>query len=74
MPVEDASQEDLIRKREAFETHVSTTHWPNAMHFGSNVAMRNGTPDPHNRNKPRKVPQLDERGYKLTGIPYIRQK
>lgn len=74
IPVEDVSQEDLIRKRDAFETRVSTTYWPNAMHFGSNVAMCNGTPDPHNRDKPRQAPQLDERGYKLTGIPYIRQK
>ena len=48
MPIEGVTQEDLNREREAlaFETHVSTTHWLNAMHFGSNVAMHNGAPDP----------------------------
>jgi hypothetical protein len=34
--------------------------------------MRNGQPDPLNKWKPRKPPVLSERGYKLTGIPYIK--
>lgn len=34
MPVADATQEDLIRKKQAFEELKSTTHWPNAMHVG----------------------------------------
>jgi hypothetical protein len=71
MPVADASQEDLLRKREAYEGFVGTTHWPNARHTGSNVAMRDGKPDPYNRETPRKVPMLNERGLRLTGIPYI---
>lgn len=87
MPVADASKEDLIRKKKAFEgmflfdrnvslansiaDRVGTTHWPNARHTGSNVAMRDGAPDPNNRDRPRQEPRLDERGWKLTGIPYL---
>ncbi|KAK7518406.1 uncharacterized protein IWZ02DRAFT_492165 [Phyllosticta citriasiana] len=71
MPVTEATQEDLLRKREAFEACVGTTHWPNARHVGSNVAKRDGVEDPHNRLRPLKEPVLDERGLKLTGIPYI---
>lgn len=88
MPVADASKEDLIRKKKAFEgkllaasmilfttnktaDRVGTTHWPNARHSGSNIAMRDGKPDPHNRGRPRQEPRLDERGWKLTGIPYL---
>jgi hypothetical protein len=88
MPVSDATQEDLIRKKAAFEgmklhsqfvamanisvAFLGTTHWPNAMHSGSNVAKRNGVPDPHNRDRPVTLPVLDEKGFKLTGIPYIK--
>jgi hypothetical protein len=72
MPVADATQEDLIRKKDAFERFVGTTHWPNARHTGSNVAKRDGEDDPHNRFEPRNKPVLDERTFKLTGIPYIK--
>jgi hypothetical protein len=34
--------------------------------------MRDGEPDPHNRDRPVKEPVLSERAFKLTGIPYIR--
>jgi hypothetical protein len=71
MPVEDASQEDLKRKGEAFEKRLGTTHWPNAMHVGKNEAMRDGDVDPVARKGPREDPVLSERAFKLTGIPYI---
>ncbi|KAB2572050.1 hypothetical protein DBV05_g9278 [Lasiodiplodia theobromae] len=73
MPVAEATQEDLRRKREAFEKRVGTTHWPNAKHVGSNVAKRDGEDDPHNRFKPVNEPVLDERTFRLTGIPYIQE-
>jgi len=82
MPAADASQEDLIRKKDAFERRVGTTHWPNAQHTGSNIQKvkslehriedRGGVEDPNNRARPSKEPQLSERAYKLTGIPYIK--
>ncbi|KAF5526371.1 putative phytanoyl-CoA dioxygenase [Colletotrichum aenigma] len=71
MPVADASQEDLVRKKGAFESLQSTTHWPNAMHVGGIPVKRGGEPCPYNTGKPREVPRLSERGFKLTGIPYI---
>ncbi|EKG16767.1 hypothetical protein MPH_05970 [Macrophomina phaseolina MS6] len=73
MPVAEATQEDLRRKRDAFEKRVGTTHWPNARHVGSNVAKRDGEDDPHNRFKPVNEPVLTEVGLKLTGIPYIQE-
>lgn len=72
MPVADATQEDLLRKKDALERWVGTTHWPNARHTGSNVAKRNGEDDPHNRFEPVNKPVMDERTFKLTGIPYIK--
>jgi len=36
------------------------------------VAKRDGVDDPHNRFAPVKPPQLTERAYKLTGIPYLK--
>jgi hypothetical protein len=72
MPVADATQEDLLRKKDAFDRRVGTTHWPNAKHTGSNVAQRDGKEDPHNRSKPLAEPVLSERAFKLTGIPYIK--
>ncbi|KAK6429790.1 hypothetical protein LTR95_014062 [Oleoguttula sp. CCFEE 5521] len=71
MPVTDASQADLIKKKSAFERNVGTTHWPNARHTGSNVAKRDGEDDPHNRFEPVNKPVMNERTFKLTGIPYI---
>lgn len=73
MPVADATQEDLKRKKDAFERRVGTTHWPNARHTGSNVAQRDGVDDPHNRDRPIEEPQLSERAFRLTGIPYIKE-
>ena len=52
---------------------LGTTHWPNARHVGSNVAKRDGEDDPHNRFRPVNEPAFDERGFKLTGIPYIKE-
>jgi len=72
MPVADVSQEDLLRKKEAFEKRLGTTHWPNARHVGSNVAKRNGGDDVVSRDRPLHEPKLSERAFKLTGIPYIK--
>ncbi|CAI6093600.1 unnamed protein product [Clonostachys chloroleuca] len=72
MPVADASQEDLVRKKAAFEDRVGTTHWPNALHTGTNRAKRNGEPDSIIRDRPINEPKLSERAFKLTGIPYIK--
>ncbi|KAL4971938.1 hypothetical protein BDW66DRAFT_163293 [Aspergillus desertorum] len=74
MPVADASKGDLLRKRKAFEDRLGTTHWPNAVHVGTNVALRNGKPCPKSRERPVQEPVLTERAFKLTGIPYIEQK
>ncbi|KAI0476580.1 hypothetical protein GGR56DRAFT_481415 [Xylariaceae sp. FL0804] len=71
MPAAEASQEDLLRKRKAFEETKGTTHWPNAVHVGGVPIIRDGQPCPYNDGKPRQLPKLTERGYKLTGIPYI---
>ncbi|KAL3419177.1 phytanoyl-CoA dioxygenase [Phlyctema vagabunda] len=72
MPVSEATQEDLIRKKRAFEERLGTTHWPNARHLGTNIAKRDGSDCPHNRSRPSVEPVLTERAFKLTGIPYIK--
>lgn len=90
MPVRDVSQEDLIRKKGAFESmslidiirelyvltgteRLGTTHWPNAQHVApTNDAMRDGKLCPKNRTGPVEDPVLNERTFKLTGIPYIK--
>ncbi|KAI4851181.1 hypothetical protein E4T45_05185 [Aureobasidium sp. EXF-8846] len=72
MPVAEASQEDLQRKKTAFEGWFGTTHWPNCQVMGRNSAKRNGTLDPFNRTEPVNKPVLSERAYRLTGIPYIK--
>ncbi|KAK4905830.1 hypothetical protein LTR49_024921 [Elasticomyces elasticus] len=72
MPMFDASQEAPVREKDAFERFVGTTHWPDAQNVGSNVAQRDGKEDPHNRFEPVNKTVLDERAFKLTGIPYIR--
>lgn len=51
---------------------VGTTHWPNALHSGTNIAKRNGQPDSIVRTEPLNPPVLSERAFKLTGIPYIK--
>ena len=72
MPVSDVSQEDLIRKKAAFENCAPTTHWPNALHIVDVPVMRDGEPDKHNFKMPKSgKPVLGERAFKLTGIPYI---
>ncbi|KAL1645324.1 hypothetical protein SLS61_008394 [Didymella pomorum] len=71
MPVSDASQEDLVRKKAALENTKSTTHWPNALHVGGIPVLRNGKPCPYNTGKPRVPVNLSERGWQLAGIPYI---
>ncbi|PQE08380.1 phytanoyl- dioxygenase protein [Rutstroemia sp. NJR-2017a WRK4] len=71
MPVADATKEQLIIKKDAFERTKSTTHWPNAMHVGGPPVLRNGESCPHNTDSPREPVKLTERGYRLTGIPYL---
>ncbi|EED13683.1 conserved hypothetical protein [Talaromyces stipitatus ATCC 10500] len=74
MPVKDVSQEDLIRKKDAFEKRLGTTHWPNARHVApNNDAMRDGKLCPKNRTGPVQDPVLNERTFTLTGIPYIKE-
>lgn len=71
MPAADATQEDLIRKKYAYDTLQSTTHWPNAAHIGRAPVQRDGKPCPYNSTKPRSAPSLTETGFLLTGIPYM---
>ncbi|RAK88023.1 hypothetical protein BO79DRAFT_149426 [Aspergillus costaricaensis CBS 115574] len=71
MPVADATQEDLKRKKVAFENTRMTTHWPNALNLVDLPVLRNGEPDPYNRASPRQPVKLSDRGFRLTGIPYI---
>lgn len=76
LPVAEASQEDLVRKKAAFEQRLGTTHWPTAQHVGDNHAVVNrATGEVHpgpERLLPRKEPVLSERAFRLTGIPYIK--
>jgi hypothetical protein len=106
LPVADITQEDLLRKKRAFEstyksipcfTHSlvvakccdcpytvpeadfspqacqSTTHWPNAVQENKFPLQRDGADDPLNFRIPKSgTPQLSERAFKLTGIPYIK--
>ncbi len=73
MPVTDATEEELVRKKGAFETTQSTTHWPNAMHVGGvPIRRQDGNDCPYNDWKPRQPVKLTERGLRLTGIPYIK--
>jgi len=72
MPVSQATQEDLLRKKAAWDERRSTTHWPNARHSAPNAATRDGKPCQSNRAGPIEEPQLSERAFKLTGLPYIK--
>ncbi|CAI6101224.1 hypothetical protein V2G26_000264 [Clonostachys chloroleuca] len=72
MPATDASEEELERKKSAFYETKSTTHWPNALNVGGVPIKRGGKNCPYNDWKPRKPVELSERGFKLTGIPYIK--
>lgn len=69
MPVTDDSQEDLIRKSDAFTSWVGTTHWPTVNYIGDSCAKREVKDDPSNRFEPMKKSLLDERIFKLTEIP-----
>lgn len=72
MPVSDVTQEDLLRKKKAFEECQPTTHWPNAAHVGALPLIRDGEQDPLHHLVPKSgKPQLNERAFRLTGIPYI---
>lgn len=73
MPVEDATKEQLEVKKKAFEETKMTTHWPNAAHVVELPVFRNGEPDPYQRFAPREPVKLTDRGFKLTGIPYLEQ-
>ncbi|CAK7238473.1 hypothetical protein SEUCBS140593_010724 [Sporothrix eucalyptigena] len=72
MPAAEATQEDIMRKKIAFETTQSTTHLPDAIHVGGVPIVRDGKPRPYNTGKPRQPPRLGEVGMKLTGIPTSR--
>ncbi|KAK4057267.1 hypothetical protein OIO90_001764 [Microbotryomycetes sp. JL221] len=75
-PVSTATQEDLLKKKELFEEQFGHSHWPQALQPFVKAFVtpkRNGQPDPINTWKPRAPPQLSERVFKLTGIPYIKQ-
>ncbi|KAG9600373.1 hypothetical protein KCU77_g4713, partial [Aureobasidium melanogenum] len=72
LPVAEVSKEDLERKKKAFEECQSTTHWPNAVQEVSLPILRDGVEDPLNYRIPKSgKPQLSERAFKLTGIPYL---
>lgn len=74
-PVSTATQEELQLKKWLFENTKGHSHWPQALQpFVEEFVtpMRNGEPCPYNHWKPRSPPKLSERGYKLTGIPYIK--
>lgn len=72
MPQSSATQEELLFKKQAFENRKGTTHWPQALQMFVLPVLRNGELDPHNRPNPSKEPVFTERGFKLTGIPYIK--
>jgi len=71
-PASTATQEDLIKKKQVFEAGIGSSHWPQCLQSVKWTAMRpDGTPCPANRDGPAHRPVLNEREYKLTGIPYI---
>ncbi|KAJ9092027.1 hypothetical protein QFC21_007007 [Naganishia friedmannii] len=70
-PVSTATQEELLKKKEIFEKRQGTTHWPQSLQLLGLPCLRNGEPDPLNRPNPINEPQFTEKGWKLTGIPYI---
>lgn len=74
LPVSTATKEELIAKRQMFYNTKGHSHWPQGLQpfIEEYVApMRDGKPDPLNKWAPRQAPQLSERAFKLTGIPYI---
>ncbi|KAM0789599.1 hypothetical protein ACM66B_000407 [Microbotryomycetes sp. NB124-2] len=72
-PVSTATQEDLLRKKAAFEAGTGSSHWPQCLQTFERPPIReDGSLCPANRQGPKTRPVLDERGFKLTGIPYIK--
>lgn len=73
--VSSATQEDLIKKRKAFEDGVGSSHWPQALQVMGGPMMVPKRPDGSvckgDRKGPKTRPELSERAFKLTGIPYI---
>lgn len=64
-------------KKQLFESTKGHSHWPNCLQpFVEQyiTPQRDGKPCPYNHWKPRNPPQLSERAYKLTGIPYIKSE
>lgn len=55
-----------------FVEYKGTTHWPQSVQEFVLPCLRNGKPDPHNRSEPFQKPEFTERGFKLTGVPYIK--
>ncbi|KAM0753450.1 hypothetical protein T439DRAFT_285374 [Meredithblackwellia eburnea MCA 4105] len=71
-PVSTATQEDLVRKKQAFETYTGSSHWPQCLQSFNRPAVRvDGTLCPANRSEPFEIPVFSERNLKLTGIPYV---
>jgi hypothetical protein len=71
-PANTATQEDLLKKKAAFDAGIGSSHWPQCLQSVKWTAMRpDGTPCPANRDGPFKRPQLNEKEFKLTGIPFI---
>lgn len=72
-PATTATQEDLLKKKEAFDAGIGSSHWPQCLQSVKWTAMRpDGTPCPANRDGPKNRPQLNEKEFKLTGIPFIK--
>lgn len=70
-----ATQEELVKKRQAFEDGIGSSHWPQALQIIGGPMLtprrKDGSVCPADRKGPKERPQLDERAFKLTGIPYI---
>lgn len=74
-PVSQVTQDELLQKKQLFETTKGHSHWPHGFQPFVEAFIaprRNGELDPLNKWAPRKKPELDERTFKLTGIPYIK--
>ncbi|CAK7216892.1 hypothetical protein SEUCBS140593_003018 [Sporothrix eucalyptigena] len=73
MPVAEATEGELLKKKAAFDERQSTTHWPNAMHVGGPPVLRQGKRCPYDtpERRTKVAVELTEVGHRLTGIPYI---
>ena len=71
LPASQATEEELERKRIAFDDLRCTTHWPLAAKVHDKLAERDGARDPLDKGVPRQKPVLDDAGLKLAGVkPY----